>query len=212
MAAPWARGAEGRIVGKLHGQDCINVFHFATNNVVNDGGPLDDLLLQLAVAMVDCAFQTLLPAVTQDYRLVQCDARAIFPTKTDPVIQTAPANATGTLTSTSVSFAASLVNIRTGGGGRRGRGRKFFPPPGEENITNGLIDNPTLAALTAFLNCMAGKFTGLNPSTMWRLGVYSRTNDLAVGGDFNNSFREATQLSPSATLAVLSSRKIGHGN
>lgn len=207
MAAPWARGAQARIVGQIQGQDCINVLHFATNEVVNDGGPLDALLLQLAVGMLDCAVQTLLPAVTSDYTLIHCDARAIVPAPSDPVIATAPANSVGELSATSVSFAASLVNIRTGGGGRRGRGKMFLPPPGEAEVVSSSMDNPTLVALTAFLTCLAGKFTGANPSTPWRLGVYSRTNDAAITGTFDNSFREATQLSPSANLAIMSSRK-----
>jgi hypothetical protein len=73
------------------------------------------------------------------------------------------------------------------------------------------MDNPTLVLLTAFLTCMAGKFTGANASTPWRLGVFSPTNLKAVGGSFDTAFREATQLSPSATLAVMRSRKLGHG-
>lgn len=211
MAAPWARGAQCRIVGRLHGSEVINVFHLATNTVVLDGGPLDDLLLQLAVAMLACAVDTLLPAVTQDYTLVQCDAQTIFPSRSDPVIATAPANSVGALGPTSVSFAASLVNIRTGGGGRRGRGKKFLPPPGEAQIANSLMDNPTLTLLTAFLECLAGKFTGAAPTTDWVLGVYSKTTDDAVGGTFDNSFRPATQLSPVAELATMHSRKVGVG-
>src|SRR5690242_9991744 len=117
MAAPWAAGAECRIVGNLHGSQCINVFHFATNTVINDDDNLDDLLLQLAQAMLECAVETLLPAVTSDYTLVHVDAKRIAPVRSDPMIATAPAGSVGQRGPTSVSFAASLMNIRTGGGG-----------------------------------------------------------------------------------------------
>jgi len=210
MAAPWAAGAEARIVGKLHGQDCINVFHFATNTVINDPQALDTLLLQLANALLDCARTTLLPAVTQDYTLVHCDAKQIAPVKSDPVFATANAGEIGELGATSVSFAASLMNIRTGGGGRRGRGKKFLPPPGEANITASNLDPATGLLLVQFGVCLAGKFLE-NATTDWRLGVYSPTTDKAVGGTFDNSFRVATAFNFSTSLAVMRSRRVHLG-
>jgi hypothetical protein len=212
MAAPWARGAEVRIVGKLHGQDCVNVWTMATNQTVSDGAQLDALLLALAQAMADCVVEFLLPAVTSDYTFVQCDARAIYPTPSDPVIVSGTPAQVGELGPTSVSFAASLVNIRTGIGGRRGRGRKFLPPAGEANITTSNLDEPTLVLLAAFLSCVAAKFIGSGATAPWRIGVLSRTDLTALGGNFDNSFREATQLSPVALVANLSSRKVNRGS
>ena len=210
MPAPWSGVAQCRIVGRLHGSECVNVFHLATNTVINDGNQLD-LLLALATAMLACAIEKLLPAVTQDYTLVQVDAKLLHPTESDPVIATAPANSVGALGPVSASFIASLVNIRTGGGGRRGRGKKFLPPPGEAQSANSVMDNPTLVLLTEFLLCVAGKFTGAGATEAWRLGVMSFTRKKELGGTFDNSFREATQLSPTQTLAVMRSRKLGHG-
>lgn len=211
MPAPWSGGAECRIVGRLHGGACINVFHLATNEVINDQSNLDDLLLQLAQAMLECAVDTLLPAVTSDYELVQCDAKRIFPVQSDPIVATAPPNSVGQRGPTSVSFAASLVNLRTGGGGRRGRGKKFLPPPGEADISTSEIDNATLLLIAAFLTCLAGKFLGANPSTFWILGIYSKTTDKELGHDFNDSFRIVTSLNPVAQLATMHSRKVGVG-
>jgi len=210
MAAPWAAGAVARIVGRLHGQDCINVFHFGTNAQGFDVQNPDALLLELAQALLDCALTTLLPAVTQDYTLVQCDAALIHPVKGDPVLATANAGAVGELGPTEVSFAASLMNIRTGGGGRRGRGKKFLPPPGEANITASSLDPATGALLVQFGLCLAGKFLE-NATTSWRLGVYSRTNDNAVNGTFDNSFRVATSFNFSTSMAVMRSRRVHFG-
>lgn len=211
MPAPWAAGAEVRIVGSLHGQQCINVWHMATNTVINDDDNLDDLLLQLAQAMLECAVTTLLPAVTQDYTLVHVEAKRIYPATSDPMIATAPGGSVGELGPTSVSFAASLMNLRTGGGGKRGRGRKFLPPAGEANIATSVVDAGTLELLAEFALCVAGKFLGATPTTDWRLGIYSKTNDKEAGGTFDNSFRVVTQLSPVQDVARIGSRRKGRG-
>lgn len=211
MAAPWVAGAQARIIGVIHGQQTVNVMHFATNDAIEDEGALDTILLALATAIGECVVDTLLPAVSQDWTFQKADARRIYPTPSDPIIYTAPGGSVGELGVSSVSFAASLLNIRTGGGGRRGRGRVFLPPAGEAQIANSAIDGPTLVLLAAFAACVATKFMGADPDTPWHLGVYSRKNDSEVGGTFDNSFRVATQLSPVANVAVMGSRKIGHG-
>lgn len=211
MAAPWVAGAQARIIGEIHGQQTVNVINFATNDQINDEGNLDTILLALAQAILDCALTTLLPAVTADWKLVRCDAKRIYPTPSDPIIATAPANSVGALGATSASFLASLISVRTGGGGRRGRGRMFLPPAGEANIAQSAIDGPTLVLLTAFAACLAGKFLGAGPSTPWRMGVYSRKNDADATGTFDNSFRVATSLNPVADVACMRSRRKGHG-
>jgi hypothetical protein len=211
MPAPWVAGAQGRIVGSIHGQQTVNVLNFATNSAILDQGALDTLLLALATALLDCAFQALLPAVTSDWKLVSADARRIYPSSSDPLIQAAGANQVGALSATSVSFAASLVNIRTGSGGKSGRGRMFLPPPGEAEISASGMDSNTQNLLYVFTTCLAGKFMGVSPSEDWRLGVLSKKELAATGGTFDNSFRQATSLNIVANLACLRSRKVGHG-
>jgi len=212
MPAPWVAGAQARIHGELHGQQTVNVLNFATNSAILDGPALDTLLLELAVALGECVIDTLLPAVTVDWKAVSTDAKRIYPAVSDPVINTLPSNSVGTRGVTSVSFAASLGSIRTGGGGRKGRGRIFLPPPGEAEVAQSTIDAPTLVALTAFFTCLAGKFLGATPSTNWRLGVLSRKTAGPTNSAFDSGFRVATQLSPVANLAVMRSRRKGHGS
>lgn len=211
MAAPWSAGAQARIIGEMHGQETVNVMHFATNESVSDPGSLDTLLLQLAEAMLACVIETLLPAVTQDWRAVKVDAKRIYPAVSDPIVATADPDSVGELGVTSVSFAASLVNLRTGGGGRRGRGRVFLPPAGEAQIAQSVIDGPTLALIAAFCTCVAGKFLGASPTTDWRLGVLSHKDLTSTGGTFNNAFRIVSSLNPVADVAVMRSRRKGHG-
>lgn len=211
MAAPWNAGAQARIIGEIHGQTTINVMHFATNDSIEDEGALDTILLALATAIGECVIDTLLPAVSIDWTFIQSDAKRIYPVVSDPVIFTAPGGSVGELGVSSVSFASSLMNIRTGGGGKRGRGRVFLPPAGEAQIANSAIDGPTLVLLAAFAACVATKFMGADPETPWHLGILSRKNLSETLGTFDNSFRVATQLSPAADVAVMGSRKRGHG-
>lgn len=212
MAAPWARGARVRIVGFIHGQETVNVLHFATNEVINDGGLLDAALLALAEAVVDCIVTALIGCVSSDWRLDHVEAQAIFPTLTDPVVSTTNTGTVGGDAATNVSFAASLIQVRTGGGGRSGRGRMFLPPPGDSGQSQSVLSGDIQNCLTGFLTCLAGKFGGASPSTNWHLGVLSRKGLKAVGGTFDNSFRVATQLTPAAQVAIMSSRKVGKGS
>lgn len=212
MPAPWVAGAQARINGTIHGQQTVNVLNFGTNSAITDSPALDALLLQLAAALLDCAVTTLLPAVSVDWRLVSVDAKRIYPATSDPILSTAPADQFGTRGVSSVSFAASLLSIRTGAGGRRGRGRLFLPPPGEAEIAQSAIDGPTLTALAAFAACVAGKFMGASPTTDWRLGVLSRVTAGANNAAFDSGFRVATSLTPVANLAVMRSRRVGHGS
>lgn len=212
MPAPWARGARVVIKGRIHGSVTNNVLHFATNEVVNDGPTLDPLLLALATAVALCVIEQLLPAISSDWTFEECSAQSFTPTQSDPVVFTPNAGTNGTGAATNVSFAASLVNIRTGTGGRRGRGKMFLPPAGDAQITNSLLTQPPMDAIVAFLQCVAAKFHPVNGTEDWVLGVFSRKDFTSVGGTFDNSFRPATQLTPNQIVATMHSRKIGIGS
>jgi hypothetical protein len=217
MPAPWAGGALVRIKGEIHGQETVNVLHFATNTVESDVSPPSPLLTALVTAVIECVIETLLDAVTVDWTAKSVDARYIYNTGssplTDPVIATAPGGSVGLRGASSVSFAASLVNLRTGVAGRRGRGKMFLPPPGEADMTASDIANDVLLLLAAFGTCMAGKFLGASPTTAWRWGVLSRkTFEQTVGGGFDPAFHIISQISPVAASAVIARRKKGRGD
>jgi len=212
MAAPWAAGVELRIVGSIHGQTTNNVLHFATNTQINDPIQRDALILALLTAMLACVTEQLVGAITSDWTLDHVEGRSLFPTVGDPVIKLPDQPTAGTLSAASVSFAASLISIKTGLGGRRGRGKMFLPPPGEGETTNSIASNATVVQLTNFVNCVVAKFVGQAASEQWRIGVLSRKDLAGSINNFNNAFREATQLVPQRTLAVMSRRRIGRGN
>ena len=211
MPAPWAGGAQVRIIGELHAQETVNVLNFATNTQPNDTD-FNTLLVQLAEAIRDCVIETLLPAVTQEWTFKRVEAQLLSPTKTNPVIVTGTNDNVGELSVTSVSFASTLVSVRTMFGGRSGAGRMFLPPPGEIEISKSEMDGPTLVLVAAFVACVAAKFMGGNATSAWRFGVLSRKLAGAQLANFDAGFHEAVGLSPHSTLSVMRSRKKGHGN
>jgi len=214
MAAPWAQGALVRVVGKLQGQDYINVLHFATNTQIQDPQQLAALLVALATAILECLVANLLPAVTSDFTLEGVEARDIFPTPSDPVFVAAGANSVGALSPASTSFEATLIEIRTGIGGRKGRGRNFWPPVGENQTTNSLLEQGAVDNFAAMITCIAGKFIGVGATTDWRLGVLSRKDmgSPPIAGNFNTAFREALSMQVKRDVSVMSSRKKGSCN
>jgi hypothetical protein len=211
MPAPWAAHAQVRILGRLHGQQTVNVLNLATNTVVNDDLTGIALLQQLGQDIRDCVEQTLALAVTSDWKFEMVDVRKTGPTVGD-TIEIAPTDQIeGALAPTSVSFAATLVRILTGGGGRSGRGRIFLPPPGEPQITQSAMDANTNALVVAFCACLIGKFIQ-NATTPWRLGVLSRKKVNNVLPPIDERFREAVNLTVVSQMAKIGSRKVGHGS
>lgn len=204
--------AEVRVVGTLHGSECVNVWHMGSDQQFVDFEQWEGALLALAAAMLACVVEELLPAVTSDYRVVRVEAKMLSPTVTDYFVATASPENVGALGPTSVSFASTLVNLRSGRDGRRGRGRKFLPPPGEANMTNSLLDEPTLVQIADFLACVATKFIGGGATEPWRVGVLSRTDLGGLGGNFQSAFRPLVSMNPVAATAVLRSRKVGVGS
>lgn len=212
MPAPWTQGCRVRILGKIHGQDTVNVLHFATNTVINDNLERDTLILQLLAQILACVTDQLRGAVTQDWELRALEGTAIAPVLSDPQLSAAPAGTVGTLGPCSASFIASLVTIRTGVGGKTHRGRFFLPPAGEANTTASLVDDDILTQLNNFLICLAGKFIGAGASTPWRIGVLSRKTFANSAANFDAAFTEATSLTVSKEAAIMGSRKVNRGS
>lgn len=215
MPPPFARGARLRVIGKLQEEDCINVMNFASQEVINDApDEIAVILLRLATAMLECLVDTMLPATTVDYQLLGVETTLIHPTLSDPVFLAAPLASRGAGGPTSVSFAATLIQVRTGTGGRHGRGRNRWPPPDETAITNSAITTPNQDLWAAFIACVAGKFIGVGSSDSFKLGVLQKftSDDPPQPVPFNNGFREATSMVLVPQVARCSSRKKGSGN
>lgn len=213
MAGPYNAGIRARVVGKISGQDCIQVLHFGVNVPwVVDTVTVTARLKELANAIRDCIQDLLMPAVANNYTFNFVECKAIFPEESDFVLNDDVSPEVGTLGEQGVLVGAQLVELRTGGGGRRGRGRNFWPPGPEVNANAGEWSPGQLVLIAAFCACMAGKFMEPGPTTDFRLGVYSKTTDDELLNDFSSSFREAIALVPSTVIATMGTRKLNRGS
>ena len=203
--------AEVRVVGEVHGQACINVWHFGNSELLVDFADWENALQALSLAMIQCITTTLLPGLSSDYRLLKVEAKMTHPQQTDYFSSLAAPGDVGQQGPCSHSFASSLLQLRSGRDGRKGRGRKFLPPAGEANTTNSELDDATMTALIAFVACVAGKFMNGQRTAGWELGVVSRTDLNAVGGSWSGAFRPVQLIDPVKRVAIMSSRKLARG-
>lgn len=215
MPAPWNAHAVARLRGSIHGQETVNVMHFATNSALGGGADVA-LLIALATAIMQCVESVLLPAVTSDWNVTDVETQyigTVIPTSTTDPVAVGPVGAgVGQLSATSVSFAATLIQLRSGINGKRGRGRWFLPPPGEAQVSQSTIDDPSLTLMVQFLNCLLGKFRLPGATEPFELGVYSRKNGGNNFSNFNTAFSPVKTLSVVNKLAVISRRRVGHGD
>lgn len=212
MPAPWSQGVRVRLLGRIHGQQTVNVFHFATNTVINDSVQRDTLILALLVAFLSCVSEQLVTGVTSDWSCEGVEGIPIAPQPGDPILKTPDAPVVGQLGPASTSFESSLIEVRTGLGGRTHRGRNFFPPAGEAQTGNSTLGATAVEQLTAFVECLAGKFIGAGATENWRMGVLSRKLLANSAANFDTAFAEATNLVVKPLVAVMSSRKVGRGS
>jgi hypothetical protein len=169
------------------------------------------MLLALAAAVMECIVTVLLPGLSNQITIEGVSAKGIFPQLSDEAFDATGAGAGAIAGGALPSFCAGLVDIKTGSGGRRNRGRMFLPPPLETQVAAGVLDAPGLALYAAFVACIAGKFLGAGGSTVWEIGVLSR-KAVSEGSAINVAFKSATSLTPKSLVSVQRRRKIGTGS
>lgn len=207
MPHPYNRIAQATIVSRLHGQECNNVLHFGVN-------PAEIALIQLAVAIVTCLVSTFRPMTSDEWVLQQVNVREIWPNLGDPVEYIHTSAVSGTGLPTSPSFVAYLMRVRTGKGGKSNRGRHFFPGVVENDVTQSRLTDSSMEKFLAFCNCLRDAFIrqGELAAPDFEIGVLSRTRAKIVGQSAETAFTPATQLVPVREVAVMRSRRIGHGS
>ena len=207
----YTRILQARLIGQLHGQQTVNVLNFGSDEAAADNAALIAILVQLATSIIACVTSTLLGGITQDWTAVSVEAKQLFPTPSDPSVVAFGANTVGLHGPTNVSFAAVLVNMRTGGGGRRGRGRIFLPPPGDAAQTNSLLSDTTTGDFyRSFLTCMMNKYAAPDGTEDQDLIVLSR-KAIATGTAPLDAGRPVTSMTVNTAISCLRSRKVGHG-
>lgn len=206
------RYIEARVVGQLHGSQTVNVFHFGTDADAADIPAEVALLVALATAIMACVIEFLLPAVSSDWKVDEVQCKQLFPTVTDPLVHAAPPDSNGERGPVNTSFETMLMRLRTGGGGRRGRGRKFLPPPGDADLTASVLSSTDVGnAYAAFMLCLLEKFINTAKTTPYTMVVVSATHLKTNANDYNGASRPVTSLALESNVSVLRSRKLGTG-
>lgn len=198
------------IRGKVQDQDYRNVIHFGSDLNANDGN-WDPILLQLATAIFACYVEILLPILPTTVVFNEVGVKRIYPALTDELVYAVGAGAGEDAGQSLPSFCASKVELRTGVGGRRNRGRMFLPPMSETNSNNNFIAQAGMDVLAAFVACVVGKFVGASATTPFRIGVLSRAA-IKTGTAIPAAFQKVKALTASNVTAVMRRRKIGHGS
>lgn len=208
----FARYLQARMVGSIHGQNTVNVWNFGSDSAVNTNQEMAIFLAALANAIIQCAINQLLPAVTSDWQLLRVEVQQLHPVMTDPIFVEAPAGQVGARGTVNASFETIIMRVQTGLAGKSKRGRNFLPPPGDADLVNSLLTAGDAANFYAgFIACLAGKFVGVGKTEPYTFGVLSRKHLKDIPGDYANAFTEAAQLSIDQKLTHLHSRKLTVG-
>ena len=213
MPGTWGAGFRARIFGKINGQVTNTVLHFAVPTVTWDGTleGLNTVLKQLANAIHDCILTTLIPAMSSGWQYERVEVSQIAPTISDPISNDDAQVTAGTAGDQGINTGTQVVALRSGIGGRNGRGRMLLPPAGENVATAGQWTAPQIALVAAFCACMATKFVGPSKSTNFTLGVLSRTIYNNAPGNLAAAFHAVATLTPDPVIGTLARRKMGRG-
>lgn len=207
----YPHGVRIRIVGEIHGSQTNNVLHFGTNTNSVDLNDWNARIQLLCQAVAECVITHLLPVVTSDWKFLRTEGQKISAPVMDPVVHNTPLPNVGGGQAQGGTILASLVHIRCGRDGRKGRGKMFLPPGGENHLANGEWDAVWIAAVVAFLGCLASKFAHNTGTSDFKIGVLSRKDFEALGGTFQSAFRDAEQLSAVEVASSMRTRKKGKG-
>jgi hypothetical protein len=199
-----------RLIGEQEGTQTNNVLHFITRSGDTD------VETHLIAVMVQCFIDHALPALSNDWKLIEARWKKVSPTLGVEHIYTP----TGTLTGGSSqnafpSYVSALTSIRTLLGGRTHRGRMYLAGIPKDSADNSQINTAGSfwTAVVAWLACIATNFihTGLPGTNEWSMAVYSRKtggSHFPYGG---SGFTAVSQLVASPLLATTRSRKLGRG-
>lgn len=205
MSAHHTRIAELVVKGRLHGQETNNVMHFGFTGI-------EPNYAALALAVINCIFTALRPALTEDWTLEMVTVRELWPVKRDPVEVQPPQATAGTGLPGGVSFSAYLIRKRTGLGGRTNRGRIFVAGTVENDVNQSRLTDVGLQRLQVYVQCLIDTFISLPGNVKeWEIGVLSRKELSAAGATHQLSFTECTNLIAVREVKSMRSRQVGHG-
>jgi hypothetical protein len=189
------------IEGNVGGEPFVNVLHFEEQNT----GGAEGLVNALEVAWVT----QLINITARDTTFTKIVAVEVVRVGMQDAYEKAiNLKNAGNMGATSTPQLALRVAIRTGQYGATRRGRFFLAGIPDEVETggrltaqgSGFVASWTAAAITP-------AFVGPNPSTGYRLGVFSRSRYALLSNPFDAWFAGAINLSPATVFSTMRSRK-----
>lgn len=192
------------VIGSLHEQLVENVYYLKAKNA----GIPDN---EIAATVRDKIVTQMMPNFSADYTATSVTVQEIFPTARDPY-ELAINIAGGQEGDALPSFNAVVVALKTGLGGRRNRGRKFYAGLMVNDQDNSRIIQTRLDALQIDVDAINSWFASGNGLSNLTWGIVHRSLNGAPVPLDANSYVPITSAIVRPVVGTMRSRKIGHGS
>lgn len=188
-------------------QACQHVLHFKviSSTAGRNASHLANLLLDIPTLQWT-------PIMSNGVKFTSIEASEITGNQTDTFTKPQPTNAIGAQTGTVFgSEHAALWTLRTGGVGRRQRGRLYVGGLTSAQVLDGFLTTSALSAQNTRAANILARFgnSGLNADYRW--GVFSRLNGGANPPLGSTAFRNITEIIVSRQATHNRKRKVGVG-
>jgi len=192
------------VKGLMHEQLIENVYMLRTKNA----GIPDS---EIAATVRDKIVNQMMPNFSVEYVVNTVSVQEIFPTPTDPfeLAVSIDGDSEGEPLPT---FNAVVVALKTGLGGRRNRGRKFYAGMSAGEVDNSRITSTRLSALQADVDAINSWFAAGNSLSNLTWGIVHRQLNGTPVPLSADSYVPITSAIVRPVLGTMRSRKIGHGN
>jgi hypothetical protein len=214
MPVPIPQGGivQVRLQGTLEGQKVQNVLYFRAQAADTDA------IAHLLAEIVECLITALIPGLSAAYAFERAVGMLVSPTHgvEFEYVPAVLADGVGDLAGDALpSYSSALISLRTGFGGRSGRGRMYIAGVAESSTTGSYIkpDDALLTGMVAFAACMLGKFFTRDVAAAgnYEWGVMSRKLGGATIPYADAGFHTVLSATPDRLLATTRSRKQGRG-
>lgn len=198
------------IEGLIHGQQTRNIWNFARTGPA----PVDNTneMTGLATKVIQVFRDAIFDCLSVDWSLSAVRAAQLYPVSSDEHVVLGGALDHGGKGIADVSFAAALAHLRTGLKGRSNRGRTFFPGVATDTVANSKFDDPTMLLFQAAKAEIETQLVGSPSDTRYALTVLSRKIlGPPPSTNYLNATKFVTNVEFSNIVAVMRSRRIGHG-